>query len=246
MFLSTDSNYIYMPEMNESDISIFEKIRNKNFKQDWTDTSDKALPPPDFYNQKEKLMLEVMRVDDHAFEKRGKIINPTNQKAGKIHKELLDSGILDMFPNASLIVNAPTYLPTEQDHNYVFYKNNFNRVVNKHKNKISLYRKNHPNYKLIFFVYDESSMYCKVDKPNIKIEKNKPIKCIPHLWFLDKAFVESFKNSDIDYLIWFTPYKHLECVETKIELPSFCVFNCNNIDEDLEEYNPAYMISSEE
>ena len=40
----------------------------------WIDSSGKDQPTPDFYNEKDKIMMEVMRVDDHGDKKHGKII----------------------------------------------------------------------------------------------------------------------------------------------------------------------------
>ena len=39
----------------------------------WINSSGKNDPPPDFYNDKKKLMMDVMRIDDHAYiNKKGK------------------------------------------------------------------------------------------------------------------------------------------------------------------------------
>ena len=65
-------------------------------------------------------------------DKKGKFkIRQTPEKA-KLYKELKESGIQEIFPNTELIVNAKTLLPSEQDHNYLFYKSNFERVVSEH------------------------------------------------------------------------------------------------------------------
>ena len=91
------------------------------------------FPPPDFYNDKLKLMMDVMRIDDHAFEsKNGKIVNPTNQRESVIQKQIRKSGLLDSFPNVkNVIVTAVTDLTTDEDHNYKFYYSNFERVLMK-------------------------------------------------------------------------------------------------------------------
>lgn len=96
------------------------------------------------------LMMDVMRVDDHGFQKQGNIINPTLAKEHQLENELRDKGIHNMFPNASLTINANLGLPTEEDHNYRFYRDNFARTVSNHIKKIPNYQNNHPGYKLIF------------------------------------------------------------------------------------------------
>lgn len=122
---------------------IFASIHDPEEWKLWSDSSGKSDPPPDFYNDKLKLMMDVMRIDDHAFEsKNGKIVNPTNQRESVIQKQIRKSGLLDSFPNVkNVIVTAVTDLPTDEDHNYKFYYSNFERVLMKHNNQIDLYEK---------------------------------------------------------------------------------------------------------
>lgn len=59
---------------------------------EWKDTSGKADKTPDFYSDTLGTMLEIMRVDDHAFENPdGKIINHTTAKTSQIFNELRKS-----------------------------------------------------------------------------------------------------------------------------------------------------------
>lgn len=235
-----------MPQSDKVLSIIQSLIDDNSWCNNWIDNSAKNAPPPDFYNDNEKLMLEVMRIDDHAFERKGRILNPTNQKAREVEKELRTKGILDMFPQAQLIINAPTNLPSAEDHNYRYYTESFKRIVNKHKANISLYKKNHPGYKIIFFVFDESSMYCKVDEPNKVIKQGEMFEFEKHVWFADKAFVDVFRNTDIDYLIWFAPYKWEKQEEAGVNLPMAYICDCNNIPDKTIEYDPDYMMSADE
>ena len=60
---------------------VFTSIHDAEKWKLWSNSSGKSDPPPDFYNDKLKVMMDVMRIDDHAFEnKNGKIVNPTNQQ----------------------------------------------------------------------------------------------------------------------------------------------------------------------
>jgi hypothetical protein len=88
----------------------------------WIDSSSKSAPPPDFYNEKNKIMMDVMRIDDHAYEnEKGKIINPTLQKENKIYKELMSSKFINNINfNGNIFITAITELPSELDHNYIF------------------------------------------------------------------------------------------------------------------------------
>lgn len=48
---------------------------------------------------------------------------------------------MELCPNAELIINAHTNLPTDEDHNYQYYYKNFTRVVEHHKKSIDLYKR---------------------------------------------------------------------------------------------------------
>lgn len=215
---------------NNSDVleKIFLSIYDKKEWKFWHDSSGKSDPPPDFYNDKLKLMMDVMRIDDHAFEnKNGKIVNPTNQRESEIQKEIRNSGILDNFPNVEYVmVTAPTNLPKDEDHNYEFYHSNFERVLMKHNNQIDLYETNHPGYRTIFLVLDESSPYFEMEARM----QNGALVGEHHYWFWDNIFTNVLRKLKLDYLIWYTPYKAL-CEKGKIDLPEVCVFELKSIDQ---------------
>lgn len=64
--------------------------------------------------------------------------------------------------------------------------------------------------KTIFFVFDESSQYMQVSKKISTPRVGTSVMAMPHLWWTDAEFISSVTNSDIDFVIWFTPYKHCE------------------------------------
>ena len=71
---------------------------------------------------------------------------------------------------------------------------------------------------------------------------------MPHFWFYDKDFLAAIINSDIDYMIWFTPYKHCKMFTQNWEpvtLPKAVVIDVKNIDVDLIKYDTERMESSE-
>lgn len=237
---------VCFPIENDELVAIFDAIYNEEQWKLWKNSSGKADPPPDFYCDKLKLMMDVMRVDDHAFKnKKGKIVNPTNARESQKQRELRESGILDMFPNAeNIFINAVTDLPTDQDHNYKFYKNNFVRTIEEHKRKISLYRQNHPDFKTIFLICDESSAYMmRLDG----VENESEVKCgYCHYWFTDKAFLSAFLGSAIDYVIWFTPFKLVRLVDGSIiDLPRVVVFDAKSKYAHINSYNTEKMFSVE-
>ena len=249
-FQEVNDNEVMFATQSETIEAVYSSIHTEALWKNWINSSGKSDPPPDYYSPKDELMMDVMRVDDHAFvDKKGKIQNPTNAGESKLYKELKESGIQEIFPNAELIVNAKTLLPSEQDHNYLFYKSNFERIVSEHIKKLPLYQSNHVGYKTVLFVMDESSAYlqCESNKPNMdKVHEGEMIAGKPHLFFWDENFVNVFLHSGIDYLIWSAPYKLLRTSQGIFELPKVVMFDCKTGNYDnLIKYNEERICSSE-
>ena len=183
-------------------VAILNTLLCDGYLEKWKNNSSSNLPP-DFINEKDSLMLEVMRIDDHSRD--GKK-NPVLRREKEMHKELEQLGILRMFPNAQKVIcNPVTDLPTDEDHNYKNYYKSFQRTIRKHASKIETYRRNYPNKELIFLVMDETS------------------------GFFDKRFVSEFIDKDIDYLIWFMPYNYFETVESHEPLPHLVIYDVKNL-----------------
>lgn len=232
--------------MSAATENICKSLHDETRWKGWTDSSAKNAPPPDFFNDGEKLMMDVMRVDDHGFRRKGKTVNPTLEREHKLERELRESGVLGQFrEDIKLYINADSGLPTKEDHNYQFYSDGFKRTVEQHIAKIPNYQKNHSGYKTIFFVFDESTAYVKMKKVPDRMFEGKIYRAEAHLWFLDKRFVEVFIDGAIDYLIWVAPYKLIQTIGKAPVLPAACVFDCHNIDVELMDYDMSHMVSSE-
>lgn len=248
-FQSVECDSVYFPVENKDAISIFESIHDLENWREWKYSGGKADPPPDFYSDTYFTMMEVMRVDDHSYKNRkGKVVNPTNMHIRKVEKEIVQLGIMDICPNAELLINAYTDLPTEKDHNYTFYYKNFLRTVENHKKRIELYKANHPKHKVVFFVMDESSAYIIVK--DIEMAKKcrefgEQVAGQPHFHFWDKNFLDVFINSKIDYFIWYTPFKLICSSDGKLDLPEVCVFDTRKMPDQYIKYDADYMISAE-
>jgi hypothetical protein len=190
-----------------SEQMVASSILGDNFKK-W-----KHSDRPDFYNDTSKLMIEMMAFDDHGYiDERGKTKNPARAHEAEMKKEI-DPFLKYFNKDVKVMINGNTDLPTDEDHNYAFYLNNFISTVEKHKTKINAYKNEHPSYKLIFFIFDESSgIYIESDK-NIDTRKHGFIQGRPHFHFWDKNFLEHIMGSDIDFVIWFSPYKHTEPIK---------------------------------
>lgn len=233
-FQAVKCEEVYFPVESSSAIEMFESIHDAEKWAKWIDSSGKADLPPDFYSEELGIMMEVMRVDDHAFlNEKGKVINPVNIRESKIQLELKEANFQDIIPNAQILVNAYSGLPADEDHNYTFYLDNFTRTVKHHGNRILRYRKNHPDKKLAFFIFDESSAYCELSKginSGTTRYVNELIAGNPHMFMHDAAFINLLMELDLDYLIWYAPFKLLRVTNGNIKLPQVCVYDIKKLD----------------
>ena len=250
-FQSTKQNetMLFPPEDYEAK-KLFESIVDMDLWKNWVDSSAHNAPPPDFYNEEMHIMMDVMRVDDHGYKnKKGKTVNPARQHDTELIHELKNSGILKQFPNAKLIVNGITDLPTHKDHNYTYYYKNFCRTVNSHKEKIANYKKNHPGFSIAFFVFDESSMYFASSEIPRNRKIGEVIKGMPHLWFFDKKFIDVLVKSEIDCFIWFTPYKYSQMYDdtgAPFVFPHATILNVHKLENlPVRDYEEQIMESTE-
>ena len=135
-FQMLDESVIYLHPQTEEVAQITNAVGDPELWKKWVDSSGKDAPPPDFYSDELGLMMEVMRIDDHGYRKKGKTVNPVYEKERQLERELRATGILDSFPNIELVVTAKSDLPTEEDHNYSRYVANFRGAIEKHGKKI--------------------------------------------------------------------------------------------------------------
>lgn len=221
---------VWFPILSFDALKVYKSIHNRKRRNKWVYNAGKSDSPPDFHSDELGLMMEVMRVDNHAHvNKKGVLVNPVNEKESKIQKEVRRK-IKEAHPEADvdslpIFVDAITGLSSNENHNFTLYYENFRRTVSKHISKISLYRQNHPNKKLVFFVCDESTAYVRVDE---ELARRGPIALEkfegdPHRVFADMRFLIEFKNADVDYVIWYTPFKLLH--GCRIQLPKVAVFD---------------------
>lgn len=95
--------------------------------------------------------------------------------------------------------------------------------------------------KTVFLVLNEAS--------GIYLENVAFLLCKPHLIFLDNRFIKEFINSDLDYLILYSPYNHFKTLEEHQELPKAVIFDVKHLRKNklLEfiDYDENKMISNE-
>ncbi|ERL06271.1 hypothetical protein [Olsenella profusa] len=216
----------------------------------WEDHSGKDAPPPDFINSAHALMLEAMRVDDHERpgDKKG-VINPARaheteiiKRYGKELKELLNMAADD----AMLTVLGKTDLPTSEDHSYSMYLDGFKRIVEKHAKHTENYRHNYPEYKLIFYVFDESTGYFEGMEPiRGGVHKGDSLRGRPHYFFADAMFLDIIRNSNADYFIWHTPFKHEHLFTNGFVLPESVIYDVSRMKVPELHYDRNRMVSME-
>lgn len=205
----------------------------------WEDNT-KSNAPPDFINKTDLLMMEIMRIDDHS--SNGKK-NPYRSEERKMRDDWkkIKSCYQNLSQNCNVYFDVQTDLPTEKDHNYKNYYTSFQRAIRKHLAKVSTYKSNHPNMKLIFFVMDETS--------GIYFERHLLNAGRIHRVFADNRFVNEFLNSKLDYLILFTPYNHFQAAGSIQKLPHLIIYDIANMKKNKEikftDYDEMKMISSE-
>ncbi len=219
---------------------IIDDILSNEYLSKWVDNT-KSQFPPDFINEEDSLLMEVMRIDDHSPD--GKK-NPNLSRQRSMHKEV--DAMKELFPNAKrIIMNTVTNLPTVEDHNYKNYYSSFQRTVRKHLSKLENYKMNHSNKKIIFLVVDETSgIYCEA------IEKNdEAVYGRPHYVFIDRRFIGEFIDSNLDYLILYCPYNHFNTIDYHQSLPQLTIFDIKNMKKNktiqICDYDESRMISSE-
>ena len=96
-------------------------------------------------------------------------------------------------------------------------------------------------------IVDESTAYVeKIIGPFAKPDVGNIRKGYIHRYFADKAFTDTFMNSEIDYVIWYAPYKLVQLSESEhFPIPKVCVFNTKNKELYTEKYCDKLMESSE-
>lgn len=171
-----------------------------------SDNGDGHLTP-DIVSKKYSIMIDVMRVNDQE-KKKGK--NATYARAAKIKPEIQrfqeQLGI-----NVPTIINAvDTSTPTDEHHNYKRLVRNTKRVVQNHLSKIPQYKSNHPGFKTAFLIFNEANAY--VDAKDYS--KNSLLGHIVFPWN-DKRLMENFVDSDLDWIIWYSPYTHVQITDPK-------------------------------
>lgn len=172
---------------------------------------------PDFEDLSASLLLEAMLVDDHP--RPGKK-DKTRAREGAVLREIKELG-LAVHSDATVVAAVNSGLPTDQDHNYRAYVDQFTRTVSDHARKVYAYHAERPGFDLGFLVFDEATAYFESLGTFGRPGPGKP-----HCWFADSAFTDVMVQSGVDCFIWLTPYKALHTLNVgEIPLPTVTIID---------------------
>lgn len=178
-------------------------------KDKWQFASDKGDGhlTPDIFSDKYSLMIDVMRVNDQE-RKKGK--NTSYAKAAKIKPEIQKFEKEIGIDVPTVILADDMSLPTDEHHNYERLVRNSRRVITKHLSKIPQYKHNHPGFKTVFLICNEANAY--VDA--VQSAKDSIQGHIVFPW-KDKRLMENFVDSDLNWIIWYSPYTYVKVNDPK-------------------------------
>lgn len=203
-----DPDVCFYPRQTNVGLSLLSSLRGSTLTQ---------RERPDFEDLAARVLVEVMRVDDHA-RINGK--DDTRALEAQMLRELRDAGIADSFPNASLTAIARTDLSTNDDHNYAAYVRHFAKVVTEHSEKVDVYRGTHPGFDLGFLILDESTGYYETLGAFGSSAHGRP-----HAHFADASFLTVLESSHTDCLAWLTPYKRMMTDQGEVKLPTLTLID---------------------
>ena len=188
--------------------------------------------PPDFCSTTFGIMFDALRVNDtETVSEKGKFTNNKFARERKIEKELKQLGIdIDdgrMFCNSEYV--------DFKEHSLLNFSNQAKRTIDEHINKIHIWKDELPNIKYKgLFIFDESGLYFEGDcipaetpaenSQWLFISKHNP----PHIYYpwLDKNIMQSICDSELDFVVWYCPYKHSTITQqTKASYPSITILD---------------------
>ncbi len=193
---------------------------------------------PDFEDLTASLLVEAMLVDDHPG--RGNK-DKTRAREGAILRQIKELG-LAVHPDATAMAAVSSGAPTEQDHNYWAYVDQFTRIVSDHARKVDAYRAERPGFELGFLIFDEATAYFESLGAFGQPGTDKP-----HVWFTDSAFTDVMVQSGVDCFIWLTPSKALHTLDTgKVPLPTMTIIDVALLAKmEPHVYSAQHMVSGE-
>lgn len=209
--------------------------RSKMFAKSWINSSSKSDLPPDFHNDKHKIMMEFMRVDD-CIDKHHSSFKRQNDCLRGIFGNTYKKDDRDL----TCFVVPDTH---NDDYNYRGYIDNFRNTLMKHSAKIQQYRENYPKCKsIVLFVCDEANNYIEVANENDLKEQDSYNNFKIHYAYADSKIVKLIKDSNADFVIWFGLYKEMFVNNRKIFYPKVVIYDVKHCKHQGLEYKEDLML----
>ncbi len=225
-------------------LTVYLSVKRVLKSKSWVDSSAKNLPPPDFHNDKFKIMMDVMRIDDSIQTINDKHVKSSFEKTNKNLEQIFGCGYKKNDDNIGVWFIPNTR--NSNEFNFEGYFNNFKRVLLKHSKKLSSYHKNYPKCKTtILFICDESNNYIQVLKEEDLKKENEENVYIEnfriHICYIDKKFLDVIKETDADYIIWFGYFKCIYTNGKREHYPRICVYDVKHFHEQGIDYDHSLM-----
>lgn len=203
--------------------------------------------PPDFYSDEFSCMFDVMRINDSEIKKS---YNPVKIRERKAENDIKESGILNIInPNNTVFINSKS--SNNNEHTLKMYVKNCNRVMSQHIKKINIWKSEHPNIKHKgLLIFDETECYFEGDVQHIYEDQfkfmwdaNKPLRL--HKPWMDISFMKNAYNSDLDFIVWFCPYKSHGTLwqQTHYNYPELIILDTRFPREDYIQYDISKFVS---
>lgn len=186
-------------------------------------------PPPDFYSETHNMMFDVLRINDSEVRKS---YNPVKIRERECHKEMVRKFSCIAMPNARTLVMPE--MNNVNEYTYRNYVRNAQRVIGEHVKKIPLWIQKCSNIKYKgLFIFDETLVYFDgISMPNGNTDSDKnwifamrPGSKLHEPW-LDEKLIKQIYESDIDFVVWFCPYKtHGFAYEIRLSFPCMVIID---------------------
>lgn len=174
-----------------------------------SDNGHDALPP-DYYSDTHNMMFDVLRVNDSEIKKR---YNPVKIRERNAYNEILEKFGDIMQPNTQILTISES--DDIDEHIYKNYTKNAKRVIGEHIKKINKWKNKHPCIKHKgLFIFDETEVYFEgVSKPTGSSNPDEAwFRAVNaregfHKPWLDQKFMKQIYESELDFIVWFCPWK---------------------------------------
>ena len=162
--------------------------------------------PPDYYSDELSVMFDVLRVNDTEVKK---TYNPLKIEERKMRNMAKEQGLLDL-PNIKTVIEVDE--PDDVNaHTYQKYCKQAHRTIAEHIRKIPLWVKEHPFIKHTGLLIFDETEFCfegfitSVGNGQFLYRYKSPL--VMHEAWNDENFFKQIYESDLDFVIWFCPYK---------------------------------------